>query len=356
MTVVTAFGTSTQINSRSLNNAFDAVLNNGYNFSTIVCTGTITAGTFSGSGASLTALNASNLSSGTVPTARISGSYTGITGIGTLTVGSIPVALVTGLAASATTDTTNASNITSGTLANARLPAAATNITSLGTLTALTVDGPSSAAFTLGDWTTTATYGGIIGNAGYLLVGNTASDTIMYLRTSSAGTVNIGANGANTITVGDGSTTGTSVTGLLTTGNIWNTSQATTTLTGYQYVVRSTSGFPAYYYFTSMREGKRNIQTITDSASLIDQLHPVTYQAKITDDDDELSASWKNNDLEYGFIAEEVAEVGTGFLAQYRDNGNGGLEPAGWKFHGVVSVLVAEMQSVRKRLADLEAA
>lgn len=38
-------------------------------------TDTLTAGTYSGSGASLTALNASNLSSGTVPSARVSGTY-----------------------------------------------------------------------------------------------------------------------------------------------------------------------------------------------------------------------------------------------------------------------------------------
>ena len=38
-------------------------------------TGTVTGGTFSGSGASLTSLNASNLSSGTVASGRLSGSY-----------------------------------------------------------------------------------------------------------------------------------------------------------------------------------------------------------------------------------------------------------------------------------------
>ena len=43
--------------------------------------GTATATGFSGSGASLTTLNASNLSSGTVPDARISGSYTGMTNL-----------------------------------------------------------------------------------------------------------------------------------------------------------------------------------------------------------------------------------------------------------------------------------
>lgn len=42
---------------------------------------TLTAGSFAGSGASLTSLNASNLSSGIVPDARISGSYTGLTNL-----------------------------------------------------------------------------------------------------------------------------------------------------------------------------------------------------------------------------------------------------------------------------------
>lgn len=50
-------------------------------------TGSVTATSFSGDGASLTNLNASNLATGTIATGRISGSYTGITGVGTLTVG-----------------------------------------------------------------------------------------------------------------------------------------------------------------------------------------------------------------------------------------------------------------------------
>jgi hypothetical protein len=46
-----------------------------------------TNGNISGNGSGLTSLNASNLSSGTVPAARISGSYTGITGVGTIGAG-----------------------------------------------------------------------------------------------------------------------------------------------------------------------------------------------------------------------------------------------------------------------------
>lgn len=47
----------------------------------------ITASSFNGSGASLTNLNASSLGSGTVPSARVTGTYSGLTGVGTLTAG-----------------------------------------------------------------------------------------------------------------------------------------------------------------------------------------------------------------------------------------------------------------------------
>jgi hypothetical protein len=79
--------------------------------------------------------NAGNISSGTLPSARLSGSYTGITGLGTITAGSIATTYITGLATSATTDTTNAGNITSGTLPSARLSGSYTGITGIGTLT-----------------------------------------------------------------------------------------------------------------------------------------------------------------------------------------------------------------------------
>ena len=384
--MVTTFGQGTQITTRSLNTAFaninastlvGTILAPSIVTSSLTSVGTITTGTWSGlfgavSGANLTTLNASNLSSGTVATARISGSYTGITGVGTLTVGSIPASLVTGLATSATTDTTNANNITSGTLPVARISGNYTGFTGLtssqtveASLGALgTSSGNSLIHFKMTSTTSNNDY--LLLTANRLAAGTTwttAAYTIQRLVDAtymgfirfgdSAGTqsVSLGVNASAYVTV---SSTATNVSGLLTADNIWNTSTATTTLTGFNYVVRSTGGFPAYYHYTSNRDSKRNIVSITDSGSLIDQLNPVTYQAKIDDTDDELSASWKDRDLEYGFIAEEVAEVGTGFLAQYRDNGNGGLEPAGWKFHGVVSVLVAEVKELRKRIKALE--
>lgn len=52
----------------------------------------VTGDGFTGKGSNLTDLNASEITSGTVPSARISGSYTGITGVGTLAAGSISAA------------------------------------------------------------------------------------------------------------------------------------------------------------------------------------------------------------------------------------------------------------------------
>ena len=55
----------------------------------VSATGNISAATFSGDGASITNLNASSLASGTIANGRLSGSYTGVTGVGALAAGSI---------------------------------------------------------------------------------------------------------------------------------------------------------------------------------------------------------------------------------------------------------------------------
>jgi hypothetical protein len=75
---------------------------------------------------------------------------------------SISAAAVSGLAASATTDTTNASNITSGTLGTSRLSGSYTGITGVGTLTAGTWNANTIAAIYGGTGLTSFTAGDLI--------------------------------------------------------------------------------------------------------------------------------------------------------------------------------------------------
>jgi microcystin-dependent protein len=106
-------------------------------------------------------LNASHVLSGTLPSARLTGSYTGITGVGTLTTGSIGSGfgninigtstfagngsglnslngsnIATGTVAAARIDALPASQITSGIFASARLSGSYTGITGVSELTA----------------------------------------------------------------------------------------------------------------------------------------------------------------------------------------------------------------------------
>ncbi|OYW55463.1 MAG: hypothetical protein B7Y80_14340 [Hyphomicrobium sp. 32-62-53] len=81
--------------------------------------GTVTGGTFAGSGASLTALNASNIGSGTIPDARLTGNYTGL--------GSVTATSFVGSGASLTA--LNATQLTTGTVPTARLGTGTANAT-----------------------------------------------------------------------------------------------------------------------------------------------------------------------------------------------------------------------------------
>lgn len=92
------------------------------------------------SGANLTTLNADNLSSGTVPTGRMTGSYTGITGVGTLTAGTWNATVIGALYGGTGQDTsasTGVAQVATGTwsVSTTLQNAVQDNITRLGTVT-----------------------------------------------------------------------------------------------------------------------------------------------------------------------------------------------------------------------------
>ena len=167
--------------------------------------GTVTAvnitantGVFTGNASGLSAINASNLSSGTIPTARLSGSYpisvTSANTAATVTTNAQPnitsVGTLTALTVTGNVSTGNVSGtLLTGTLATAAQP----NVTSVGTLTSLGVNGTVTAvAFTANTGVFTGNGSGLSAIAGANVTGTVSSATSATSATT-AGTVTTAA-------------------------------------------------------------------------------------------------------------------------------------------------------------------
>ena len=192
--------------------------------------GTITAvnitantGVFAGSGANLTTLNASNISSGTLAQARLANASVTL-GSTALTLGST-VTTVAGL--SSVTSTTFVGALTgAATTAGTVTTAAQPNITSVGTLTSLNSSGTITApAFTANTGVFTGNGSGLSAIAGANVTGTVASATAA----TTAGTVTTAAQ-PNITSVG--TLTSLTATGNIAGGNLTTTGVLSVTGTG----------------------------------------------------------------------------------------------------------------------------
>lgn len=154
-------------------------------------------------------------------------------------------------------------------------------------------------------------------------------------------------------------------------GAIWASSVSSASSSGMNAMYRRASD-GILFYITSMREVKERIEPFTDSGPIIDALRPVTFYEKhepqrwvhLDDDGNETEHSetpeafaarsaaekeWRDVDMQFGFIADEVAAVHP-WLASYMPDGEGFIKAGGWKTHDMIAILVAEVQSLRARL------
>jgi hypothetical protein len=140
---------------------------------------------------------------------------------------------------------------------------------------------------------------------------------------------------------------------------------ARTPLTSNSTTVRSFlhySGYTWLGYPSSKRKYKNNINEISNSLSIIDKLKPSTFKWNRMPDDDDLKASLREFVTDYGFIAEEVAEVDAQLavwepvssdamteedkIAQMKD-----LEswiPSYWSESAMIAVCVAAIKDILK--------
>jgi hypothetical protein len=130
---------------------------------------------------------------------------------------------------------------------------------------------------------------------------------------------------------------------------VYMNTPTTTTTSGYSFLLRSNT-YGTISNYTSSRDLKENITEVTDVGSFFDEVKPVTFVPKAPENETEDNKTLRLADIQHGFIAEDIAEIFDGRLATY----DADLNPNGWRWPDMVAVCVAEIKSLRKRVAQLE--
>jgi hypothetical protein len=290
--------------------------------------GTTLNGTHTGDGAALTGLNASNLGSGTVASARLAGAYTGITNVGTLA----------GLTSSARIYSQEWIHFDNSTGLYSPINGAHFR-PNPGSYGAWQVLGSRNGWYGI-------EFGGVGGGDITLMVNNGAAwgSQTTGMHNNAQGWIwnfshqTLNASGMNGIA------------GIITLGNF----QSTASTSGYQYLMWGTT-FGNVARFTSKRATKDRIAPLVEVGAVVDALRPVSFIVRPQVDETPTEQAWREADVQHGFIAEDVAQVDGGRFAVWEPTDDGELVAAGWRWPDMIALLVAEVQSLRTRLAAVEA-
>jgi hypothetical protein len=236
------------------------------NYSTagnVTATGNATATNFIGSGLTLTAINASNISAGTIANARTTAASAN--GASTIvlrgTSGEFSAGAITGTSFTgdgSAVSNINASNLSSGTVASARIAGSYTGITGVGTLTAGTWNANSVSAEYGGTGRTTLT-------ANNVILGNGTS-SVNFVAPGSAGNV-LASNGTTWVSAAPEFASGTRMTFNQTTAPTGWTKDTSTDNAGFR-LVSGTVGSGGSVDFTTAFTSARavTVSSITGSA------------------------------------------------------------------------------------------
>lgn len=134
--------------------------------------------------------------------------------------------------------------------------------------------------------------------------------------------------------------------------NIYGTIRATTATGNSTPIHQASSGAPLTR-MSSKRALKYDIKDFNE-IGLIDKLVTRTFKWKRPEGitETEYQKYLRENTIDIGFIAEEVAEIENGRLANFEDDER--KTPSFWKYIDIIALLVAEVKDLRKRVASLE--
>ena len=120
------------------------------------------------------------------------------------------------------------------------------------------------------------------------------------------------------------------------------------------------------YKYTSRREFKKDIVSLTDGISKVKQLNPVTYKVRYNENEPELKKYLMENHTQYGFIVEDILEVDRGLVVfdYYDDNptiqdydfsDENNFTATMYDTNGVISILTASVKELIAKVESLEA-
>lgn len=336
------------------------------NFSDITAVGTLASGS----------IPASLLTGTTLPATIVTSS---LTSVGTITTGTWSGSF--GAVSGANLTSLNASNISSGTLANALLPAAATTITSVGTLTALTTTG--QVTMTRGALGTTAGNEISFINPNATTTNGDSLDTRLIRNSNGSdwttavwrmgrlvdstrmGFIQFGDGAGNqTVNLGVGTTTyGTiNTSGLYVTNEIYATSNIRISTAGANFIAQSPTtgtgnaaqwvsvfGLYILYRNTSTRNDKENFQPLNGivTANMIDDIKISLWNRK-----------GATGFPEIGPMAEDMDDISPFLSIRGMDCDEAGnivaTAPGGINQNAWLSLLTLGIQDIRQRLQQLE--